>query len=329
MSRYLQFQVPTSYRAFGTSVLLHLLLLILLLSGIYVTQYRQSPAFTSEEEHQDKAASIMFVDDPSDKPTNNQLDEQANAAQTRPESQPQAARPAVMPMPEIHEEPLPEMREREIVNEYRPTVRRRTPEQARNAWRARPENVTEKTEQIDQREEPHESQLNARQRFGKALHTTLQYQQEERAARMGGQELSRNGKNSALAKKINGEFSQDVYKNYQAAIARTLCYELNKQKIMAIPITLPEVIIIRLVIARDGTLLETELVRGSPTSTDFNEKLLTAVRAAAPYRRFPSQFDKEQYSFMFKIYPTDSMLRDTTTHQKIPITFFLNGKGAY
>ncbi len=137
------------------------------------------------------------------------------------------------------------------------------------------------------------------------------------------------GTGGTLRERVNGGFQDQIANEYKRSITRVICYELNKQNIFEAPCFLPAELALKVEIGAQGQLLDLALIKGS-LSPKFDQELLRAVRAAAPFRPIPKSFAVEQFTFVFTIHPSHSMISNQQSRQRTPINFFMEqGPGQY
>jgi hypothetical protein len=286
-----------------------------MLAGFYIAHRQPSYSLAQDESQESPPAQVMLVDDPGEKTDKNQ-EETTSGPQPIAETIQKVTTP---PEPRVVDDSPPPV-----------PLRRRSAEQARNAWRAKP--VEQQAPETDAEPQEQDALVSNRKKFGRAL-SSLQYKPEdhdyEDAYQMGRKKISRSGKNSELAQRINGEFSQDVLKNYIASINRAICYGLNRQRIVEAYSALPDIIKVRLTINRKGELVDIELLRGSPSSAQFNERLIEGIKSSAPFRKLPDKIEEDPFTYTCNIYPREEGFRSPNRNQRSPIDFYFDGKGAY
>jgi len=124
-----------------------------------------------------------------------------------------------------------------------------------------------------------------------------------------------------LYQRINAQFIKDGQENYQLGLIKGICYELNKQKIMEASNNLPRKIVFKIVLERDGTLIDAQFIEPS-YSESFNQACLQAMWAASPYRVAPASVEGDPITLVFTLYHHPSGPQNSNV--PTPITFYMN-----
>jgi len=282
------------HKAWGISLLIHLVILLLLLYAIRDDLVpRQQPVAGAKE---DKPTEVIFA--PEAEETS------IPKPQARQATQQEEIEPRNQQIPEKapeHEAPVVEQEPESVPSRaYQiPTQERRT--RSRNSWRKAPAEQQEQAPSMAQ-----------------SINQALAYQTplfDEQAT-----------SDKQLGQKISAGFVEDAGEMYQFLVARAICYELNKQHIAEAPANLPQTLVMRLSVNRDGNLVSAQILQGSKNES-FNQKILESIRLAAPFRKAPTQlqhlFKDNKVTFTFTVHPSDGFLSDRNSSQPSPITFFM------
>jgi len=124
-----------------------------------------------------------------------------------------------------------------------------------------------------------------------------------------------------LRQRINAQFIKDGQENYQLGLIKGICYELNKQKIMEATNNLPRKIVFKIILERDGRLIDAQFIEPS-YSESFNQACLQAMWAASPYRVAPASVEGDPITLVFTLYHHPSGQQNSNV--PTPITFSMN-----
>jgi len=125
-----------------------------------------------------------------------------------------------------------------------------------------------------------------------------------------------------LQTQLNAEFNTDALQQYKSAIAYSICFSLNRDKIHARPSELPPLVNVHIVIARDGTLHGLRLEptqRYDENYRRFYDYVEQAIQRAAPFKPLPAQVRGPELIISFYIDTNDHL----HTRSAGPITFYL------
>ncbi len=125
-----------------------------------------------------------------------------------------------------------------------------------------------------------------------------------------------------LRQRVNAQWVKEGQEHFQHGVIKTICYELNKQKIMEASSNLPRKIVLKVILARSGELIDAQLIEKS-YSPRFDEACIRAIRAAAPYRRAPATVEGDPVTLLFTLYHDRSQVQGNG-NIPTPITFYIN-----
>ena len=125
-----------------------------------------------------------------------------------------------------------------------------------------------------------------------------------------------------LRQRVNAQWVKEGHDHFQQGVIKTICYELNKQKIMEASNNLPRKVVFKVVIERSGKLVDAQMIEKS-FSPRFDEACLRAIYAAAPYRRAPTTVEGDPITLMFTLYH-DRSQGPANGDIPTPITFYIN-----
>lgn len=286
-------QSRLSFRSLSVAAILHILFLVLL---FYITQSDGPLALLSPRAQETQEPSVVFM----------------------PTQAPQATIPASLPQqqvahPHIPTEEKETAREKGIEQQEKPEEKElehettsRIPEPFKEPWSA------ERAKRAWQK-------IQARPQISPVGNPATTYHDGLMHKIIDGIPIEEKG--VPLRQRINAQFVKDGQENYQFGIIKGICYELNKQKIMEASSNLPRKVVFKIVLERDGRLIDAQFIEAS-YSESFNNACLQAMHAASPYRVAPASVSGDPVTIVFTLYHDPSGIQNSNV--PTPITFYVN-----